>query len=366
LAKVEKTMSQLTLTGWQRRRLRRELKDTTDIRLYRRTLAVLEFDHGHPVADIATMLGVSRQSVYNWLQLYHQAADPSALADHPHSGRQPLLDEEDDHFLEALLARSPQELHYPHSNWTVPTLQQAMQLGTGCPLSDDTIRRALHRLHYVWKRPRYVLDPDPDLVLKKRRIRRQVRQLRPRSVLLAEDETDLLLFPPLRAGWSLRGQVQQVHLCGRNARRVVFGAMNLLSGTRLFLGREHQRAGDFQAFLRVVHHHYRGWHVALLVDEDPSHTAKGSVELAGWFGIEMISLPKRAPQLNPMDTLWGQGKDVISANKQYASIDLQVGRFLEQLKGLSNQEALQTSGILSGNFWLKGAVADLAAKSRAL
>jgi hypothetical protein len=190
-----------------------------------------------------------------------------------------------------------------------------------------------------------------------------VRRLCPRSVLLAQDETDLLLFPPLRAGWSLRGKPQQVHLSGRNARRVIFGAMNLLSGTRLFLAREHQRADDFQAFLRVVHHHYRGWHVALLLDEDPSHTAKGSAQLAGWFDIDLISLPKRAPQLNPLDTLWGQGKDVISANKQDASIEVQVQRFLGHLEGLSGREALETSGVLSGDFWLRAALANLAAKA---
>src|SRR5450759_2937785 len=41
---------------------------------------------------------------------------------------------------------------------------------------------------------------------KKRRIRREILALPRRSVVLAEDETDLLLFPPLRAAWSLRGQ----------------------------------------------------------------------------------------------------------------------------------------------------------------
>src|SRR5437868_10575517 len=66
-------MSQLTLTSWQRRRLRRQLKDTTDVCLYRRTLAVLEVDHGRSVADIARMLGMTRQSVYNWLRAYRQA-----------------------------------------------------------------------------------------------------------------------------------------------------------------------------------------------------------------------------------------------------------------------------------------------------
>jgi DDE superfamily endonuclease len=184
-------------------------------------------------------------------------------------------------------------------------------------------------------------------------LRRQIRQLPPRSVVLAEDETDLLLFPPLRAAWSPRGQAKRVVLSGRNARRTVFGAMNLRTGRRLFLPREHQRAADFQAFLRVVHYYYRGWHVALLVDEDPSHTAKGSVQLADWFDIDLLWLPKRCPGLNPMDTLWGQGKDVSSADKQYATIDEHVDRFLRYLESLSAWEALHTAGVYAKGFWLK-------------
>jgi DDE superfamily endonuclease len=186
-----------------------------------------------------------------------------------------------------------------------------------------------------------------------RRIRQRIRRLPPRSVVLAEDETDLLLFPPLRSAWSLRGQPKEVRLSGRNARRVVFGAMNLRTGRRLFLPREHQRAADFQAFLRLVHHHYWGWHVQLLLDEDPSHTAGGSVQRAGQYDIEPLWLPKRSPKLNPMDTLWGQGKDVVSVDKQYATLDEQVDRFIGYLKSLSAWEALHTAGVYSNNFWLR-------------
>jgi hypothetical protein len=193
---------------------------------------------------------------------------------------------------------------------------------------------------------------------KKRQIRRRIEGLRPRSVVLAEDETDLLLFPPLRAGWSLRGQPALVWLSGRNARRVVFGTMNLWTGSRLFLVRKRQRADDFQEFLRVIHHHYRGWHVALLLDEDSSHTAKGSVGLAAELDIECLWLPKRSPKLNPMDTLWGQGKDIVSANKQYATIDEQVERFIGYLTALSDGEALGTAGIYSGHFWLQEALCN--------
>lgn len=172
-------------------------------------------------------------------------------------------------------------------------------------------------------------------------------------MLLVEDETDLLLFPPLRAGWALRGRPREVPISGQNARRVVFGAMNLCTGRRWFLVRRYRKAPDFQEFLHLLHRHYRGWYPALLLDEDSSHTAHRSVELAEELSIQLISLPKRSPNLNPMDRLWGQGKDVVSANKQYATIDDQAYRFLEYLESLSPRETLRTAGILSKDFWLR-------------
>ena len=172
--------------------------------------------------------------------------------------------------------------------------------------------------------------------------------------MLAQDETDLLLFPPLRAGWSKRGEAAKVWLSGRNARRVIFGAMNLRTGARMFVPREKGRSVDFQAFAGEVRSAYRGWHVALLLDEDSCHTAKASLREVE--GMTLLWLPKRSPKSNPMEPLWGEGKDVISANKQYAGIEEQVDRFLELLRGLSNKEALHTSGVLSRRFWLKGAL----------
>lgn len=155
-------MSRLNLTSRQRRRLRRQLAETHDARLFQRTLAVLEFDFGRSAADIARMLGVTRQSVYNWIEAYTLDHDPSSLEDEEGRGRDPLLDEDQEHLLEALLAVPPQELGYPHTSWTVPLLREALEIATEQRVSEDTLGRALGRLDYVWKRPRYDLDPDPE------------------------------------------------------------------------------------------------------------------------------------------------------------------------------------------------------------
>ena len=88
-----------------------------------------------------------------------------------------------------------------------------------------------------------------------RRIRQYVKALGRRDLVLFEDETDLLLFPPLRACWARRGEDAEVPLCGGNARRVLFGALNIRIGTRLFLERKKQRAEDFREFLGLIHEH---------------------------------------------------------------------------------------------------------------
>ena len=90
----EDEMSRLKLKYWQRRRLRQQLKAASDARTYRRTLAVLELDRGRSAADIAAMLGVTRQSVHNWAAAFAREPDPSASGRRDRSGRPPLLAEQ--------------------------------------------------------------------------------------------------------------------------------------------------------------------------------------------------------------------------------------------------------------------------------
>lgn len=171
--------------------------------------------------------------------------------------------------------------------------------------------------------------------------------------MLFEDETDILLFPPLRAAWARKGQQAQVRLQGHNAKRILFGAINPCTGRRLFLPRYRQRSEDFQDFLELVRRSYRAHPIALILDEDPSHTAKASQHLAAKLGIELLWLPKRSPHLNPMDHLWRAAKQNVAANRQYKDVDDEVERIIAYLSHLTRTEALRKAGILSRHFWLR-------------
>jgi transposase len=155
-------MTEIALNRRQRYQLQQQLRHTRDAALYRRTFALLEIDKGHSVAEVADALGVSRQSVYNWMETYADGGDPLALADAERSGRPSSWSPELQNLLATLLRESPTQWGFAAVNWTVPLLREQLASWDGRWLSPDTIRRQLHEIGYVWKRTRYALPEDPD------------------------------------------------------------------------------------------------------------------------------------------------------------------------------------------------------------
>lgn len=166
-----------------------------------------------------------------------------------------------------------------------------------------------------------------------------------------QDETDLMLFPPLRSGWTKKGQPADVEISGGNAKRVVFGTVSL-TGHRLLLVRPRQRSIDFQEFLKLVHTHYRQRRVLMILDGDSSHTARASGRLADELEITLEWLPVRSPELNAIEDLWGDAKDVVCANHQFPNIETQAEAFVAYLEQHTNHEAKRKAGLLSDDYWL--------------
>lgn len=138
-----------------------------DARAYRRAVAVLALDRGQALTQVAAGLEVSRQSVYNWWRDATRDA-PTSPAPGPR-GRPRVWTPALMAALSAALQQSPTALGFSATEWTVPLLVAHLARWTPAPLSDDTVRRELRRRGLVWKRPRYVLTPDPDLDIRSAR-----------------------------------------------------------------------------------------------------------------------------------------------------------------------------------------------------
>ena len=178
-------------------------------------------------------------------------------------------------------------------------------------------------------------------------------------MLLCCDWTLLRLFPPLRATWARKGTQATVPITGANAKRVLFGAIDLRTAHRVVLICPRAGAADAQAFLREIRRRYRSaGTIWLLADRASAHTAARTQMLAAALDIRFLWLPKQAPELNAMDQLWRELKRLIAANRQAASADALASNAAGWVLGLTPRQASRKAGMASKHFWLKKLVQD--------
>ena len=144
----------ITLSSHQKAQLRIELTQTADLRIYRRATALLALDGGLSPRQVANFLGITRQTVYNWMAAYAQEGDQLDLADSPRSGRPSLWTEDLQRFVRETLSQSPGKFGYNSQHWTATALQTHLASARETRISKEALRRYLRILGYEWKNGR--------------------------------------------------------------------------------------------------------------------------------------------------------------------------------------------------------------------
>lgn len=167
------------------------------------------------------------------------------------------------------------------------------------------------------------------------------------------DETTLREFPPLRAGWSRCGEQAVVTISGRNARRVVHGALNIVTGGQVRVVRERNRGADSAALIAALAARAPAGKSLLVWDNAPPHHTRVARETAEATGIAIVPLPFRSPELMPCEDVWRAMKRVVAANRAYADVDELATRAVAWLDDRAPADLLRLAGLQSSKFdWL--------------
>lgn len=167
------------------------------------------------------------------------------------------------------------------------------------------------------------------------------------------DETALREFPPLRAGWSKRGEPATVLISGRNARRTILGALQVATGELVAILRERCRTDDVLAAIAALGAVRPGVPKVLVWDNAPPHQPHRVRDAAQAAGITIAFLPFRAPELMPLEELWRGLKQVVAANRCYPTLEESAARSLTWLTAMSDAERRRRCGLASSKYqWL--------------
>jgi hypothetical protein len=154
--------------------------------------------------------------------------------------------------------------------------------------------------------------------------------------------------------WARRGTQAKVPVTGANAKRVLFGAINVHTGHRVVLTRKQAGGTDARIFPFELRSHYRtAGTIWLLADRASAHTDHRTQSLAQALSIRFIWLPKQAPELSPMDQLWRELKRLVAANRQATSIDALAAQAANWVLSLPARVARRKAGLCSARYWLR-------------
>ena len=259
---------------------------------------------------------VTNITVYKWLDRFEDNG-PEGLYDEEREGRPPKLDEEARQFLEETVEQSPTELGYNFTRWTLPLLTSHLQREPGVEVSTETVRKTLDDIGFCWSRPRRAA-PAADTQRQQEvqeEIDARLEAAADDDVIFYIDEADFKRLPVIRGMWMRCGHQKRIPALRQNTSFTLYEALNPCTGEELHARFEKAISDHTITFLEQIASTYPDKPVTIIWDQASFHTSN---QVQQWLDdhtrFEVILLPPRSPQMNPVEDIWRHVKNRVAAN----------------------------------------------------
>lgn len=287
-------------------------KEPIAVQEYLRRRTILLRQSGASFSDIATFLGIHRNTASAWWKAYEREGE-ARLSQHQRGRRlgeaRYLSPEQETSIQSVLLAQSPFELGIDSHLWTRRAVQILMQQQSGKTIAIRTVGEYLKRWGYTPQKPlKRAYEQDPVAV------QSWLDQEYPALKSLAQkeqaqihwlDQSGLTSRDHRGRGYAPQGQTPQVRMIqDRHARLNYIASVTNQGKVRFMLYDERFTTPVMIRFLtRLRSDHHTP--IFLILDNHPVHHAKA---LKNWVKeqdgkLRLFYLPSYSPDLNPAEYL---------------------------------------------------------------
>lgn len=146
------------------------MKNTSDKKLYRRLLAVIQKSNGRTFEDIAKEHGVSVRTVQRWISTYIQMGT-QGLEIKKTGGTKFRITDEDREIMLSVLFNDPNIFGYIRNTWSLRSLAKCLTEELDIPISFKHLQRILKDMGIRCKRPKLELEHGADYEEGKRQVK---------------------------------------------------------------------------------------------------------------------------------------------------------------------------------------------------
>lgn len=316
-----------------RRRLKRVMQKSNDIRYARRAQALLLLYNGDSVSEIARIMGAGRSAIQYWRGRY-EAWGETGLVPEPAGQKPTTVSEEVGAYLLTLIEENPNDYGYLRSRWTSEMLAEQVTAGLGIDIHASTVRRLLPELGVRWNRARPTLCiPDRTKRAKMRTINRALNRADAHHPVFYVDEVDIDFNPRIGNSWTPAGQQQTVPTPGKNQKRYLAGALNAVTGKVMWVEWHKKNSDIFVLLLAELKRRYRqAKQITLIADNYIIHkSAMTQCFLERHPKFRLCFQPAYHPWVNEIELVWKQLHDVVTRNHKFPTMNqlmMAVRRFM--------------------------------------
>ena len=319
-------MQSIAITSSERKDLIREMKRERQPSRRLRLHIVLLASEGLSPTEIARVLFCSRTTVYAVAARFVREKR-AAFLDRRRRGPKPSLGESANERIERLVEEgSPASHGWLRSRWSCKLLAVELLKERAVVVSRETIRRALHRLGFRWRRPRPV-SPEKDSEQRREQKRARledVLQMVQRAGSFFQDETRLETNPKVGFCWMRKGKQKPLPTPGTNRKAWISGALNFHTGRLHWVSGERKNDELFMKLLDQLRRTYRCHkQLHLATDNDSSHASKRVKKYLEDSGgrVRLHPLPSWSPESNPVELVWWSLHEAVSRNHECSELE---------------------------------------------
>lgn len=310
-------------------------------RVATRAWMILLFVDGKTKAEIANIFHCSTQTVKRWLRRYKKRG-VAGLFDEPRSGASKKVDKRVEEAIEEEMAKDPNQGDCQAGFWTVGLVRLKLKSRLGVKLSISAMHRALRKLGYVCRRPRlYAGGGEKQLPQEAKKAISEAKE--GKAIALFSDETSFHLLPVLRKMWMKVGKQVRILVPNKwNQYFTVFGTLNVITGEFIWKTFDKKNGANFIIFLEELLSTYLEKVIYVMLDNASYHRSKLVNE---WLDthkrIQLIYLPPRSPQLNPVEKMWWWLKGKVAANRTWDKLAVLKEACQRELSSLTREKVVK-------------------------
>jgi transposase len=281
------------------------------LRLVKRIHAILYIVEGKGVAEVANMLNLSVQTLYNYLKAFLLHQLKSLLYRHS-PGRPAKLNAAQRKELGKTIDAGPEIAGYDCGCWSTTLIQDWIFNRFGVEYAPRYVADLLDQMGFSYQRARFVPDHLGDVAAEQEG---WMSKTWPEILRLAEEKAAMILFGDeasfaqwgsLSYTWARKGQQPTVKTSGIRKAYKIIGLIDFLSGAFFYKAHTGRfNSETYQAFLLEVLAK-TSQHLIIIQDGARYHPSKDMQEFFAEHAkrIRPYQLPRYSPNYNSIEYLW--------------------------------------------------------------